>query len=588
MVTTGRKRQRREEPSPQPQAKQARTSHARLRQSGPAQAAPAAQTHSRKGADEPIRGSQGERQAKEAAGKPLTPSAGGPSGAQHCDPHAARAVRAAALAVAASAVSKGGLALSAARLAAPNLSPWCSSAIRAGLGVCHMLSSRDAAAAPSTAQTLKQPAALIAAAAKGRQGRAEGSKLGAQTGVRTSASKPGSITAGLGNQQCSKQRDESPAAGLRTPSDPATRTAKHPLAATKQMASKQGSQGQEAGEHGAVGQPAGASNLGNSRPGLSKPGKSPAGLPASASMLGPPRQGPSMLGTVRQGAAGPAAGSSKDGVTRQVPTQPDPVEQSAASQKSATAAQCETAGKPGSGKLGIRRLGSPVQGPSVHGDGRPDAAGQQTGISKLGAAGPTAGFGVLGASKPPRHGAGGPRRGPRGQPDGGAARAAALKSAAVDAGAGQPPPKPAAEGVAAGQPACNPAAPEEVAAGQVPFQAHAKTVAMVARLLAATAAAAEGGASSGEADRGTRGSPSPHHQGPASWRRRLLRQEAAAAKPASVDRCALGSAGLAPWAMHDVSSSDIPSAAAFARQAGSGYIPSLLVSSINSVAARPP
>ena len=561
MVTAGRKRQRGEEPSPQPQAKQARASHARSRQPGPAQSAPAAQTRNRKGANEPIKGGQGKRQAKDAAGKPLTPSAGGPSGAQHSDPQATGAVRAAAAAVAASAVSRGGLALSAARLAAPNLSPWCSTALRAGLGVCQMLSSRDAAAAPSASQTLEQPAALIAAAAKGWQSRAEGSKLGAQVGVRTSASKPGSIRAGPGSQQGSSQSVGSQAVGLATPSDPAPGTAKQPLAAAQQTASKQGSEGQEAGEHAAVGQPAGARKLGPTRLGLSKLGQSPAGLR-------PPWQERSMPGPVKQGAAGPAAGSSRDGVSRQLPTQPDPPQRSAASQGSAAAIQCEAAGKPGSGKLGIHRLASTVQRPSMQGSGKADAAGQQSGTSKLDAASLVAGTGVVGASKPPRHAATGPRRRHRGHPDGGAARASAPRSAAVDAAAGQPPPQPAAEAVAAGQPACKAAAPEEAAAGQLPPQLHAKTVAMVARLLTATAAAAEGGASSGEADRGPRGSPSLHHQGPALWRRHRLQQETTAAKPACGDRCALRSTHLASWAMHHVISFGDPSAAAFARQVG--------------------
>ena len=576
MVTAGRKRERGEELSPQAQAKQARTSHARSRQSGPAQSAHAAQTRNRKGTDEHVKGSQGGRQAKEAAGKPLTPPAGGPSGAQQCAPDGTRAVRAAALAVAASAVSRGGLALGAARLAAPNPSPWCSTAPTPGLGVCHVLSSRDAAAAPSTTQplkqpaaltaaaassanqTLKQPAALIAAAANGRQGRAEGSKLGTQAGVRTCASRPSSIAAGPCSQQGSTQSIESQAAGLTTPGDPTTGTAKHPLATTKQMAASlttpgdhimrtakqimaaakqimckhfEDFEGKEAGKHGAVGQPAGASKLGPTWHGPSRPGKSPAGQPASASVLGPTWHGPSMPGPVRHCAAGPAAGSSQDGITRQVLTQPAPVKRSAASQGSATVTQCETAGKPGSSKLGHCRPGSTVQGASMQGNAKPDAAGGRTGTSKLGAAVPAAGTDVLGASKPPRHAASGVcRHGHPGHPAGGAARATAPESAAADAAAARPPPKPAAEAMPA---------------GQHPPQLHAKTVAMVAmvaRQLTAVAAAAEGGAPSEEAAEDTRGSPSVHHQGPALRRRRLSRHETAAAEPATVDRCALGSA----------------------------------------------
>ena len=585
MVTAGRKRQRGEELSTQPQPKQARTSHARSRQSGPAQSAHAAQTRNRKGTDEHVKGSQGGWQAKEAAGKPLTPPAGGTSGAQQCAPDGTRAVRAAALAVAASAVSRGGLALGAAR----NPSPCCSTAPTPGLGVCHVLSSRDAAAAPSATQplkqpapliaaaassanqTLKQPAALIAAAANGRQGRAEGSKLGTQAGVRTCASRPSSIAAGPCSQQGSTQSIESQAAGLTTPGDPATGTAKHPLAATKQMAASltmpvdhimhtakqivaaakqimckhfEDFEGKEAGKHGAVGQPAGASQLGLTWRGPSRPGKSPASQPASASMLGPTWHGPSTPGPVRHCAAGPAAGSSQDGITRQVLTQPAPVKRSAASQGSATVTQCETAGKPGSSKLGHCRPGPTVQGASRHSNGKPDAAGRRTDTRKLGAAVPAAGTGVPGASKPPRHAASGVcQRGHPGYPAGGAARAAAPESAAADATAAQPPPKPAAEAMAA---------------GQHPPRLHANTVAMaamVARRLTATAAAAEGGAPSGEAARGTRGSPSVHHQGPALRRKRLSRHETAAAEPATVYRCAFGSAGLAPWAMHHVSSS---------------------------------
>ena len=410
-----------------------------------------------------------------------------------------------------------------------------------------MLSSRDAAAAPSAGQTLKQPAALIAAAAKERQSRAEGSKLDTKAGIRTSTSKPGSITAGSGSQQGSNRSVESPAAGLAMPGDPATGTAKQPLAAAKQLASKPGSDGQEAGEHGsdgleagehsAVGQPAGASQLGPTRLGLSKPGKKgPAGL-------GPHRLGCSTPGPGKQGAAGRAAGSSKDGVTRQAPTQPDPTKGSAASQGSAAGTQSETAGKPESGKLGIHRRGSSVQGPSVQGGGKPDAAGRRTGASKLGAAGPAAGAGVLGASKPPRHAASGPWRI---QPDGGAPRAAAPGAAAAGVAAGQPPPRPAPGAVAAGQPACTTAVPGEVAASQPPLQLHAETVAAVARLLTATAAAAEGGASRGEADRDTRGGPGLYPQGSALWRIRWSQQEGAAAERASADWCAPGRQRLRP------------------------------------------